>query len=366
MRLNGIALAIGLLVATEATAASDWWWTGNGGKSPDSYNRYVDKSTIQKAGRNIRRAWDFVHTERTLPSGERSSRTLQAYDCKKRSIQPLARTVYDERGNVISTGNLSSSFQPAVPGSIGEGLLEVVCGERAGERIWVEDPRAHSETLFRATVQTEPPGDKASQPAWSSGTGFFVSSQGDVVTSHHVVAGAKKIAVVLPSGRAHPATVTRTSAATDLAVLKIDARTPSFLTLAAANAAKPGDKVFTFGFPLMEILGSEPKFTDGAISSLSGVANEAAFAQVSVPVQPGNSGGPLINEKGQVVGVIAAVAAVQPFLEAAGTLPQNVNWAVRGEYVAPLIKAETRPATRTRDEVLALARESVALIVVER
>jgi S1-C subfamily serine protease len=124
--------------------------------------------------------------------------------------------------------------------------------------------------------------------------------------------------------------------------------------------------VFTIGYPVMELLGAEPKFTDGVISSLSGIGNEAAFAQISVPVQPGNSGGPLVNEKGQVVGVIAATAAVDEYVKSVGTLPQNIGWAVRGEYVLPLVKTGPAAALKSRDEAIDAARRSVALILVER
>ena len=76
----------------------------------------------------------------------------------------------------------------------------------------------------------------------------------------------------------------------------------------------------TMGYSVVDILGaSEPRFTDGAVSALSGAGGgEDNFVQISVPVQPGNSGGPLINEAGQVVGVIAAGAALEPFLKATG------------------------------------------------
>ena len=114
-----------------------------------------------------------------------------------------------------------------------------------------------------------------------------------------------------------------------------------------------GDWVFTFGFPTKSILGSEPKFTEGSVSALSGVGGEASFLQISVPVQPGNSGGPLANERGEVVGVIAASAALEPFLKATGTLPQNVNWAVKAEYAQLLFDPPTlsRVASNRRDAI---------------
>src|SRR5262245_34808783 len=83
--------------------------------------------------------------------------------------------------------------------------------------------------------------------------------------------------------------------------------------------------VFTVGFPATQILGSEAKFTDRSVSALSGLGGEATFLQVTVAVQPGNSGGPLVNNDGQVVGVVTSSAAVRSFLAETGTLPQNTS-----------------------------------------
>jgi S1-C subfamily serine protease len=87
--------------------------------------------------------------------------------------------------------------------------------------------------------------------------------------------------------------------------------------------------------------------------------------QISVPVQPGNSGGPLVNESGQVVGVIAAQAAVDEFVKIEGRLPQNINWAVKSDYASPLLANLAPGPKRTREEAIRLARESLCLIVAE-
>ena len=128
------------------------------------------------------------------------------------------------------------------------------------------------------------------------------------------------------------------SPANDLALLKVNTDTTHFLPLAAARSASVGQKVFTIGFPVTDVLGDDPKFTEGSISSLTGPSGEISFLQISVPVQPGNSGGPLVNESGEVVGVVTASAAIIPFLSATGTLPQNVNWAIKSDFALPLFE----------------------------
>ena len=151
----------------------------------------------------------------------------------------------------------------------------------------------------------------------------------------------------------------------DLALLKIDRRTPDYLPVAATqpNVAS-GDRVFTFGFPVVAVLGAEPKFTDGAISSMSGPGGEITFLQITVPVQAGNSGGPLVSEQGDVVGIITASAAIVPFIKASGTLPQNVNWAVNAIFAAPLVPKVTaqKQMPIKRKDIIERARKSVVLI----
>jgi len=164
----------------------------------------------------------------------------------------------------------------------------------------------------------------------SQGTCFLASGSGDVVTSNHVIEAASEIYVTFMDGMTYEAEIKNVSASTDIAILGISEQRSGGLSLAVATV---GQEVFTIGFPTISILGKEPKFTDGTISSLSGIKREAAYLQTSVPIQPGNSGGPLVSDSGEVLGMIAATAAVDAFYSQTGSLPQNVNWAVKSEYI---------------------------------
>lgn len=170
------------------------------------------------------------------------------------------------------------------------------------------------------------------------GTGFAVSSDGCVVTAYHVVKGAKIIKVYFTKDSFVSAKVIHGDPINDLAVLKIEKSTPNFLQIAPMRSVKTGDRVFTLGFPVSSVLGREAKYTEGVVSSLSGLKDASSFLQITVPVQPGNSGGALVNERGEVVGVITSSAAILPFIENSGMLPQNVNWAVKADYLRPLVE----------------------------
>ena len=178
----------------------------------------------------------------------------------------------------------------------------------------------------------EPP-----RSAGASGSCFFVDSFGTAVTNNHVIDGYSKIEVITASGSKSPATIIKSSNSLDIAVLGTGHQTPQFLTLAPNGSLALGQDVFTIGFPVTDILGDKPKYSEGTISALSGLNNDDSWIQMSTPIQPGNSGGPLVNEEGQVVGIVAATAAVENFFSITGSLPQNVNWAVKAEYTRPLI-----------------------------
>ena len=207
-------------------------------------------------------------------------------------------------------------------------------------------------------------GIASSGGAESHGTCFIAGPNGTAITSHHVVEGTDKIMVTLSDGRQVPAVVEKSSAANDLAVLRIAASTPDYLSFTSTRSVQLGDQVFTVGFPTKSILGSEAKFTEGSISSLSGIQDEASYMQVSVPIQPGNSGGPVVNYRGNVVGVIAATAAIETFYRATGSLPQNINWAVKSDYAQLLIgDVQARPTVTSRTEAIKRAQSAVCQVV---
>jgi S1-C subfamily serine protease len=194
----------------------------------------------------------------------------------------------------------------------------------------------------------------------STGTCFVVSRNGTAVTSHHVIEGASKILVVLSDGREIVASIRSSSVANDIAVLSLPASTPNYLSLVSTRSTAPGEQVFTVGFPTIELLGSEAKFSEGSISALSGIRGEAAYMQISVPIQPGNSGGPVVNYDGEVLGIVAATAAVEAFFNVTGSLPQNVNWAVKSDFIRPMIE-ETPVLPKARDRQLAITRAEKAV-----
>ncbi len=248
------------------------------------------------------------------------------------------------------------------------GLTNVICekceGTNLAKNCW------NSVTCYGVAILLEPTKEgikKQSQEISKSiATGFAITEDGYIVTANHTVEDAKKINVYLTRDKSVSAKVEQSDYVNDLVLLKIESRTPTFLKIAPMRSAKIGMKVFTIGFPVSTVLGREAKYTEGVISSITGIKDAATYLQITVPIQPGNSGGALVNEKGEVVGVITSTAAIMPFIQETGTLPQNVNWAVKADYIKPMIelpKCET--CNHNREQIIENVRNATFLIEVE-
>lgn len=363
------AAAIAVMFAGPVQAA-EWWWIGLNGDAPKRVITYVDKETVRPLEGGALDVWTLAVGEAPLLNGQQHQATRYAIKCKKGTFATLGRIAYDAGGTKLPLADIPpSDFAPALPGSIGDSLVKFVCGKPSGMELQVPNAVQHAAKLLAGSGQSpasaaaRPNG--AEQPRMSVGTGFFIGSEGNILTSYHVIDGAQRVGCRTPNGQFHAATIVRVSPANDLALLRVNTRPKNYLTFAPRGSLHAGDRVFTVGYGAANYLGiNEPRFTDGTVSALSGLAAEDSYMQISVPVQPGNSGGPLVNEDGQVVGVIAAQAAVDAFLKIEGTLPQNVNWAVKSDYATPLASAPPAPK-RTRQEAIRVARESLCLIVAE-
>ena len=126
------------------------------------------------------------------------------------------------------------------------------------------------------------------------------------------------------------ATIIATDEAFDLALLRVS---PAPMAEPAQFAEKPArlnSDVTVIGYPLPDLLGGL-NVTRGSVTSLKGIAGDGVRMQISAPVQPGNSGGPVVNAAGQVVGVVVSKLDAQMVADATGDIPQNINFAIRGE-----------------------------------
>ncbi len=205
----------------------------------------------------------------------------------------------------------------------------------------------------------------------ATGTGFFITDDGYLISNYHVVKDAAKVRLLTGAGLID-AKVVRVDAANDLALLKADGRFAP-LPIAASRTVALGGMVATVGFPNIGLQGFAPKLAKGEIASLSGAGDDPRYFQISAPVQPGNSGGALVDERGNVIGIVSAKLDAGAALAASGALPENVNYAVKSSLLlsflesVPDVDAKLK-APNTKDEkfenVVKSAQAAAVLVLV--
>lgn len=181
------------------------------------------------------------------------------------------------------------------------------------------------------------PGGAPSSAPTRAGTGFYINRQGNVLTNAHVAGKCAAITVTRQGGAPVPASLVKVDEANDLAVLATEP-SPSVATFRPARVARAGENVVAYGFPLTGMLASGGTVTNGSISALSGLGDDSRYYQISAPVQPGNSGGPLLDTSAHVVGVVTASLGGR-FARRTGTLPQNVNFALKADVARTFLEA---------------------------
>ena len=179
-----------------------------------------------------------------------------------------------------------------------------------------------------ADKQGTPPATKSVRA--KSGTGFVVSANGHIVTNNHVIDGCSDLKGNLTGEAAMVLRVVSSDANNDLALLQAPS-TATFKEFARIRdrSIRSGDSVVAIGFPYHGLLTSDFTVTTGIVSSLSGMRNDSRFLQISAPVQPGNSGGPLFDTTGQIVGVVTGKLDALRIAVATGNIPENINFAIK-------------------------------------
>ncbi len=171
-----------------------------------------------------------------------------------------------------------------------------------------------------------PQSNKQEEAQTKSGTGFFVATN-YVLTDNHVIENCSNISIRYPDKPWYPATTAGLDKVNDLALLKTDLDGD----LSASFRLRPrlGEQVAAYGFPYSDFLSASGNFSLGNVTSQSGLGDDTRFLQMSAPIQPGNSGGPLLDLSGNVVGVVVAQLNALEVMKAANSIPQNVNFAIQ-------------------------------------
>jgi S1-C subfamily serine protease len=275
-------------------------------------------------------------------------------DFKKASLMVAVAKGGTFQFNLTSTGTLLPVISNCVTKVKATGV------SNAGDFAIASPPKppAATKPVATNTQATGSDNPKPSKLVGRNGTGFVVSQNGHIVTNHHVIDGCVGDIHGNLSGEAQASLrLVSTDETNDLALLQGSSGSFKGVASIRDKSIRSGDTVVAIGYPFHGLLTSDFTVTTGIVSSLSGLLNDTRFLQISAAVQPGNSGGPLLDSKGQVVGMVAAKINALRFAKATGEIPENINFAIKpgalrdflDNSVVPYQTSDTRADLGTAD-----------------
>jgi uncharacterized protein len=174
----------------------------------------------------------------------------------------------------------------------------------------------------------------------SNGSGIVIDVRGHVLTNNHVVAGCPDLRVTDSNGEKSSTVLVASDAANDLALLQTNRHWPAWASFRDGRALRPGETVIATGFPLTNLVSPDMAVTTGSLTTLTGARGDTRQFEFSAPIQPGNSGGPVMDLTGHVVGVaVATLNGLMVAVATGGAVPQNVNFAIKSAAAREFLDA---------------------------
>jgi S1-C subfamily serine protease len=224
--------------------------------------------------------------------------------------------------NLVSTGKLLPVIANCVAKIKSGGIAN------AGDFSILPAPKPPAKPVVQATPATPTP-PKSPKTVDVNGTGFVIGVNGHVLTNHHVIGRCiGDIHGNLAGQSGVNLRIVSADETNDLALLQAPTNLKETVSV-RATAVHPGDAVIAIGYPFHGLLTSDFTVTTGIVSSLSGIFNDTRYLQISAAIQPGNSGGPLLDTSGNVVGVVSEKLNALKFAKATGEIPENINFAIK-------------------------------------
>ena len=249
-----------------------------------------------------------------------------------------------------------------MPGCFNLGVVERKQGNLADAKIWWRKAcnkgnREGCKALKSITEELQP-------RISGSGSGVYVSRNGHIITNEHVISGCSSVSVGKDMEHQKPAKIIKKDSTVDLGLLKVSSKSKKGNL--AAKDAELGEQILVAGYPFLSSLGDSVKVTGGIISSTetSGINARKQF-QMSAPIQPGNSGGPIYNTKGDIVGISISRLSKISTLTKSGSIPENINFGIKSSEVTKFL-ASANLARRPSNAKKTLGSKGIAKLAKEQ
>jgi S1-C subfamily serine protease len=210
--------------------------------------------------------------------------------------------------------------------------------------------------------------------ASTCGSGFVIQQNGYILTNYHVIKNATRITITVPGRQAVSARLVTTDQEKDLAILQVSLRNLTALPVASSEGVQILDSITVLGYPLPDELGTALSASDGKVNAVrEGNSGSTRLFQIDANVNPGNSGGPLLNNHGEVVGIVVAKINSLQYAKENGALPERINFAIPINEAQELIRkvipnftVSNRQEVLTDQQVFQSAKGSTVLIAADQ
>jgi S1-C subfamily serine protease len=341
--------------------AARWQELGNAADSLDKV--YIDADSVEQVD-----GFRIVRVMTVYPQPRSNSHNIlmdshiqqDAFDCERKRFSAIQMIGY-LKGQQAGTGPVTTDWKtktvPVSNDPFQQRVLSAACSLPL--------------TTGKKVPAIVPPAQPQPKPQFSTGSGIIVNDEGYILTNAHVVKSCKSIAVKPLYADALSAKLEAIDPKNDLALIRTAAgygQPAQFRS--ESKPARLGETVGVVGYPLTGFLSAEPKATFGQVNSVAGAGNDYTLLQISAPVQAGNSGSPVFDRSGNVIAIVVSQATSLAQLLKTGAVPQNVNFAIRGELAQIFMQAhgvkfkvgDRKKELRT-DEIADAGQKSTALLI---
>jgi S1-C subfamily serine protease len=300
---------------------------------------------------------DFSLARNNLNKLEPEQRFLEEERIK---LEPVQRLLEEEKIKLEALKKEIEAQEQLITGQI---IKEAEQNIKEADRL-ARERKLLEEEKRRAEENRQQPPEKHF-PKSGIGSGFFVSKMGHVITSAHVVHNCDRVTVGDNANKQVPAEVINTDRSNDLALLKLSslertsAESKSLIQklnivvvplaskgLLRSDDVKLGEEVLVAGFPFGDFFSNSIKVTTGVVSATRGAGDDSGQFQLDAAVQPGNSGGPIYDSSGNIVGVVVSQLDKLKVAKAIGSLPENVNFGIKASTVRQFLISSGLPSKK--------------------